>query len=65
MDDCIARKLGLDGTPERLCIRWTSNIVREEPKSKRVSFQISSASNTMERYTMHNVHTVSKLSLPK
>lgn len=32
----LEKELGLKGTPEGLCLRWTSGITRQENDSKRV-----------------------------
>ena len=41
IEDDLANKLKLNGSPQSLCLKWTSDTVRVESDSKRVSVDIS------------------------
>lgn len=64
VDECVANELDIPGTPESLCLRWTSNQVREEHDSRIISLQISSRAIGSRKYTLRDVRTVQSLSLP-
>lgn len=65
IDESVARELELDGTPEKLCLKWTADTTREETNSRRVSVEISGQSTDEGRkYRLHDVRTVSQLNLP-
>lgn len=64
MEDSVASELELDGTPEKLCLKWTADTTREEENSRRVSVQISGQSAVGRKYQLHDVRTVSQLNLP-
>lgn len=63
IEDATAEELGLEGTPESLCLKWTADMVREESKSRRVSLKISGRENDRQ-FQLSDVRTVSKLNLP-
>lgn len=58
----IADSLGLIGTKQPLCLKWTANMKREELNSMDVSFEISGTNG--KRFKLRNVRTVEKLNLP-
>lgn len=64
MDESIAEELDLNGTPDELCLQWTSNVNRLERNSKRVCLEISSKISGSPKYQLRNVRTVNKLNLP-
>ena len=64
IEENLANQLGLTGTPDPLCLKWTGNTVRVEHESKRVSMRISSIDNS-KKYGLSNVRTVKSLNLPK
>lgn len=42
VEKSIAERLGIDdGEPLPLCLTWTSNVTRQEPKSQRIRLEIS------------------------
>lgn len=62
LDEAVAATLELDGTPENLCLKWTT--VRVEQGSRRVSLQIAGVAAGSTRYPLRDVRTVQSLSLP-
>lgn len=60
-DDKIAKALDLEGEVESLCLRWTSNVERNEEDSRKVILNISGPNE--KRHTLE-VRTVKHLSLP-
>lgn len=60
LEDEIADQLELTGTPESLCLKWTADTVRVEPKSKRVSLKLSAAASNGQRYKIKDVFACSK-----
>uniref|UniRef100_A0A182ND71 Solute carrier family 3 member 2 N-terminal domain-containing protein n=1 Tax=Anopheles dirus TaxID=7168 RepID=A0A182ND71_9DIPT len=56
--------LGIAGTPQSLCLRWTSNATRVEADSVRVALKISGTFKHASTYDLPVVHTVSDLALP-
>lgn len=64
LEQSTATELELDGTPDRLCLKWTAETTREEPDSQRVSLQISSRRSQSRKYHMSDVRTVRSLNLP-
>lgn len=63
VEEKIATELGLPGEVESLCLRCTSDAVRVERESRRVSLHISGEWENNPRYKLNNVRTVKKLSL--
>lgn len=63
MDAALATELKLDGKPEPLCLRWTSNQGRMENDSLRLSIEISGTREGHKKYRLQEVHTVANLSL--
>lgn len=64
LEEDIANELELNGTPDELCLQWTSNVSRVEHNSRRVSLDISSQVKGSHKYHLNNVRTVGKLNLP-
>ncbi|XP_062703041.1 uncharacterized protein LOC134285727 [Aedes albopictus] len=65
VEQSIADRLGIDdGEPLPLCLTWTSNVTRQEPKSQRVHLKIS-GKGKYEQFTLKDARTVSSLNLPK
>lgn len=60
----VAKKIGIHGTNESLCIKWSFGETQVESNSERVSFQISGVFEGAEKFYLHDVRTVSKLNLP-
>lgn len=65
MESELADELGLKGTPQKLCLRWTSGTVRHETESMRVVLEISGEGENQHNYQMRDVRTVKSLDLPK
>ncbi|XP_053691312.1 uncharacterized protein LOC128739837 [Sabethes cyaneus] len=63
LEDSVADQLGLAGTLEPLNLQWTGNIKRSEPKSRRISTEISGTGCT-KQYRLGNARTVGGLLLP-
>lgn len=59
-----ANELELEGAPENLCLRWTADTTRKENDSLKVSLGIAGTQDRCRRYTLNDVRTVEKLSLP-
>nr|XP_029719109.1 mucin-17-like [Aedes albopictus] len=65
VEQSIAERLGIDdGEPIPLCLTWTSNVTRQEPKSQRIRLEISGEGKN-ELFALHDARTVSSLNLPK
>ncbi|XP_038116718.1 uncharacterized protein LOC119768950 [Culex quinquefasciatus] len=65
VEQSIAEHLGIDdGVPTPLCLSWTSNVTRQEPKSQRIRLEIS-GEGKKERFTLNDTRTVASLDLPK
>ncbi|XP_062704459.1 uncharacterized protein LOC134286801 [Aedes albopictus] len=65
VEQSIAERLGIDdGEPIPLCLTWTSNVTRQEPKSQRIRLEISGEGKN-ELFSLHDARTVSSLNLPK
>ncbi|XP_055542771.1 uncharacterized protein LOC129728359 [Wyeomyia smithii] len=63
LEDSVADQLGIVGSTEPLNLQWTGNIKRCEPKSRRISMEIS-ACGTSKQYVLVNARTVGGLLLP-
>ncbi|XP_058817299.1 uncharacterized protein LOC131680602 [Topomyia yanbarensis] len=64
IEEAVANKLGAKGESEPLIVSWTGDIKRYENGSHRVSLMLS-AQGSKEKFRLENVHTVSRLVLPK
>lgn len=65
MESELADKLDLKGTPQKLCLRWTSGKVRQEKDSMKVVIGISGVGDNQHNYQIRDVSTVKSLDLPK
>ena len=63
MEQCIADKLGLTGSPEKLKLLWSNDITHTEENSICVTVSISGYPMG-KRYLMKNVRTVRTLNIP-
>uniref|UniRef100_A0A182NQ99 DUF5641 domain-containing protein n=1 Tax=Anopheles dirus TaxID=7168 RepID=A0A182NQ99_9DIPT len=63
MDRSLFDELGLVGTSDPLCLKWTGGITRNEENSKRLNIQISGR-NGERKYDLRNARTVKNLDLP-
>ncbi|XP_065077560.1 uncharacterized protein LOC135700833 [Ochlerotatus camptorhynchus] len=62
----LADRLGVVGVQERLTIKWTADITREEKDSRRMNLWASGVSpDAGEKLLLHSVRTVGKLMLPR
>ncbi|XP_055645281.1 uncharacterized protein LOC129781728 [Toxorhynchites rutilus septentrionalis] len=59
----LAAELGVTGYAKPLCLKWTSNVTREEPNSQRVTFEVSGEEKG-KRFMMRDVGTIESLDLP-
>ncbi|KAG5884498.1 hypothetical protein JTB14_034562 [Gonioctena quinquepunctata] len=64
VDKSIANRLGLDGTPQPLCIQWTNNLSSRHEDSSCLKFKISGIFSGAKMFSMKNVRTVENLALP-
>ena len=64
VEEEVADELGLSGSPDPLCLKWTGDTVRVEQNSRRVSMEISASAVNSKKYQLQNVRTVKSLSLP-
>ncbi|XP_062713712.1 uncharacterized protein LOC134290566 [Aedes albopictus] len=65
VEQSIAERLGIDdGEPLPLCLTWTSNVTRQEPKSHRIRLEISGEGKN-DQFTLNDARTISSLNLPK
>ncbi|XP_058817021.1 uncharacterized protein LOC131680319 [Topomyia yanbarensis] len=64
IEDSLVRELGAVGKPQPLTLKWTGNIVRQEPASQCLSLKIQGGT---EGRLLHlaDAHTVKKLYLPQ
>ncbi|XP_053699180.1 uncharacterized protein LOC128746160 [Sabethes cyaneus] len=61
----LADRLGVVGVQERLTIRWTADVTREERESRRMNVWASGVSRGANgKLLLHSVRTVGKLMLP-
>ncbi|XP_055590561.1 uncharacterized protein LOC129742655 [Uranotaenia lowii] len=58
----VATTLGIRGSPQALCLRWTGSMTRTEKNSERITMEISGNQNA-KRYRF-NARTVENLGLP-
>ncbi|XP_062709889.1 uncharacterized protein LOC134288601 [Aedes albopictus] len=63
IDEEIADLLGVEGEQRNLCLKWTSNVTREEANSRQINLEISGAGGG-KRFPLMNVRTVGRLDLP-
>ncbi|XP_062710489.1 uncharacterized protein LOC134288734 [Aedes albopictus] len=64
IDEEIADLLGVNkGEQRNLCLKWTSNVTREEANSRQINLEISGAGGG-KRFPLMNVRTVGRLDLP-
>ncbi|XP_065094567.1 uncharacterized protein LOC135715082 [Ochlerotatus camptorhynchus] len=62
----LADRLGVVGVQERLTIKWTADITREEKESRRMNLWASGVSaDAGNKLLLHSVRTVGKLMLPR
>ncbi|KAG5870999.1 hypothetical protein JTB14_030701 [Gonioctena quinquepunctata] len=64
VDKSIGNRLGLDGTPQPLCIQWTNNLSSRHKDSSCLKFKISGVFSGAKIFSMKNVRTVKNLALP-
>ncbi|XP_017468619.1 PREDICTED: uncharacterized protein LOC108360719 [Rhagoletis zephyria] len=64
IDKNLFDELGLKGTHDPICLRWTGNTTRSENESVRATIKISNATNR-RTYKLNGVHTVNALDLPE
>lgn len=62
IDSSVAESLNLKGTPQPLCLKWTSDTQRLELDSISISFQISGSNG--KKLIVNQARTVSTLNLP-
>ncbi|XP_037041773.1 uncharacterized protein LOC119078376 [Bradysia coprophila] len=60
----IVPKLGLQGTQESLCVKWSFGETQLETDSSRISLQISGVHDGAEKFLLDDVRTVKNLKLP-
>ncbi|XP_035901806.1 uncharacterized protein LOC118507435 [Anopheles stephensi] len=65
MEQELARELGVSGTLDPLCLLYSAGQKRDERESQRVTVQVSSVEEKAPVYSMTDVRTVSRLSLPR
>ncbi|XP_053691423.1 uncharacterized protein LOC128739948 [Sabethes cyaneus] len=61
----LADRLGVVGVQERLTIKWTADVKREEKDSRRMNLWASGVGESANKLLLHGVRTVSKLVLPR
>lgn len=60
----VAQRLGLRGTKENLCVKWSFGETQVESNSSRVSVQIRGVHDGAEMFSLDDVRTVQELNLP-
>ncbi|XP_062538554.1 uncharacterized protein LOC134206838 [Armigeres subalbatus] len=63
VEEDLAAKLGVKGTPYPLCLRWTGDASRMEKGSQQITLDITGI-DQRKRYKLINARTVENLSLP-
>ncbi|XP_055605117.1 uncharacterized protein LOC129753328 [Uranotaenia lowii] len=61
VEDSLVEELGIQGTPQVLCLQWTGDMMRTEQESKIVDIKISGPSKNKMR--LSDARTVSNLAL--
>nr|XP_049467000.1 uncharacterized protein LOC125908337 [Anopheles coluzzii] len=64
MEQELTRQLGVSGVLDPLCLQYSAGERRDERDSERVAVQVSSAEENASAFSMADVRTVSRLSLP-
>ncbi|XP_058828497.1 uncharacterized protein LOC131688312 [Topomyia yanbarensis] len=62
IEEGLVQQLGIDGTAQPLCLKWTGNMSRTEHQSKLV--QVAISRNGQPKMVLRNARTVKSLSLP-
>lgn len=60
----LAKQLGLNGSSQPLCLRWTGNASRMENDSRKIDIELSGVGQ-QKRYMLSSARTVACLNLPK
>ncbi|XP_075170238.1 uncharacterized protein LOC142242552 [Haematobia irritans] len=63
LEENVANMLGVRGTIDPLCIRWTGDVSRLEDSSRKFDLKISSTHKNAKIFPIKNVHTVKNLNL--
>ncbi|XP_058456399.1 uncharacterized protein LOC131433814 [Malaya genurostris] len=61
----LYNELGLEGSPQPLCLNWTGGTSRWERNSVKLTAEISSVHNPDKRFCLRDIHTVGELNLPE
>ncbi|XP_045462444.1 uncharacterized protein LOC123672388 [Harmonia axyridis] len=64
VDKSIANRLGLNGTPQPLCIQWTNNLASRHEDSSCLNIEILGVFDGAKIFSMKNVRTVQNSALP-
>lgn len=64
LEETVADSLGVDGTKEPLCLRWTGDVSRFEENSRRFDLKISATNSNSKTFPIKNIYTVKNLNLP-
>uniref|UniRef100_A0A182NPY0 Peptidase aspartic putative domain-containing protein n=1 Tax=Anopheles dirus TaxID=7168 RepID=A0A182NPY0_9DIPT len=64
VDRKLIEELGVEGTLNPVCLKWTDDTTRNESESLEVNLQISSVHRGAKVYDLRNVHTLRELMLP-
>ncbi|XP_058456811.1 uncharacterized protein LOC131434173 [Malaya genurostris] len=59
----LATQLGIEGSPQPLCLHWTGNVSRSEKDSQRVCFELA-GTEYCRRFKITEARTVGCLNLP-
>jgi hypothetical protein len=65
LEDKISEDLGLTGSRVGLSLKWTDNVVKREPNSRKVSLEISGVGKFDSKFAIGDVRTVQRLLLPE
>lgn len=64
IDDSLAKELKLNGILSPITYRWTGQMVKHHPNSKKVDLQISCINPSSKKYQLSQVRTIGNLALP-
>jgi hypothetical protein len=64
INQSLADKLGVEGTPDELCLKWTDGKHKVVQNSRRIKINISGTSLENKRFSLSNVRTVNDMDLP-
>lgn len=65
MEEDLLNQLGISGTKQPLCLKWTGDTRLTEEDSRKVDLKISGVGSSSKIYPLSGVRTVQRLDLPR